>query len=150
MARRALVDFGLNKHYNPLRFMNPKTTSQLKKELLTKKEVLMGLHMQNTKASRDDETLLTDIADRSDVEEAWFTKERMSQHWKSELTHIDTALKRMEMGSFGICEECDDEIPLKRLRVRPDASLCLDCQELMEKEMGSVRAVGPISTTTIH
>jgi RNA polymerase-binding protein DksA len=130
--------------------MNPKTTSQLKKELLTKKDALISLHVQNTKAASDDETLLTDSADRSDVEEAWFTKERMSQHWKTELTHIETALRRIAVGSFGICEECDDEIPLKRLRVRPDASLCLDCQEVMEKEMGSVRAVGPVSTNVIH
>jgi DnaK suppressor protein len=130
--------------------MNLKTISQLQSELLNKKEILIGLQNQTQKASSEDETLVSDAADRSDVEEAWATKERMSQHWKTELRHIETALRRMELGSFGQCEECEEEIPLKRLRVRPDASLCLDCQEVMEKEMGSVRAVGPSSQTILH
>ena len=129
--------------------MNQKTTSQIKKELLNKKEILIGLQSQTKKVSSEDETLVSDAADRSDVEESWFNKERMSQHWKTELNHIETALRRMEVGAFGICEECDEEIPVKRLRVRPDASLCLDCQEIMEKEMGSIRAVGP-SASTLH
>jgi DnaK suppressor protein len=130
--------------------MNQKTTTQLKKELLNKKDLLVGLQNQTKKVSSEDETLVSDAADRSDVEESWFNKERMSQHWKAELIHIETALRRIETGAFGICVECDEEIPVKRLRVRPDATLCLDCQEIMEKEMGSVRAVGPGSTTFIH
>ena len=129
--------------------MNQKTTSQLKKELLSKKEILVNLQNQTKKVSSEDETLVSDAADRSDVEESWFTKERMSQHWKTELLHIETALYRIDTGTFGSCEECDEEIPLKRLRVRPDATLCLDCQEIMEKEMGSIRAVGP-SASTLH
>ena len=129
--------------------MNLKTTNLLKKELLNKKEILVGLQNQNKKVSSEDETLVSDAADRSDVEESWFNKERMSQHWKTELLHIESALRRMEVGAFGICEECDEEIPVKRLRVRPDATLCLDCQEVMEKEMGSIRAVGP-SASTLH
>ena len=127
--------------------MNQKTTSQLKKELLNKKDILVGLQNQTKKVSSEDETMVSDAADRSDVEESWFTKERMSQHWKTELNHIETALRRIETGAFGTCEECDEEIPVKRLRVRPDATLCLDCQEIMEKEMGSIRAVGPGSST---
>jgi len=127
--------------------MNQKTTSQLKKELLNKKDILVNLQNQTKKVSSEDETMVSDAADRSDVEESWFTKERMSQHWKTELNHIETALRRIETGAFGTCEECDEEIPVKRLRVRPDATLCLDCQEIMEKEMGSIRAVGPGSST---
>jgi DnaK suppressor protein len=130
--------------------MNQKTTLQLKTELLNKKDILVNLQSQTKKVSSEDETLVSDAADRSDVEESWFTKERMSQHWKTELLHIETALRRIETGTFGTCEECDEEIPVKRLRVRPDATLCLDCQEIAEKEMGSVRAVGPSSTSMIH
>jgi DnaK suppressor protein len=129
--------------------MNTKTTTQLKTELLNKKQILLGFQNQAKKAASEDETLVTDLADRSDVEEAWASKERMSQHWKTELNNIETALRRMDQGSFGTCKECDEEIPVKRLRVRPDASLCLDCQEIMEKEMGSIRAVGP-GASTLH
>ena len=130
--------------------MNQKTTIQLKTELLNKKEILENLQNQTKKVSSEDETLVSDAADRSDVEESWFTKERMSQHWKTELRHIEVALRRIDTGSFGTCEECDEEIPIKRLRVRPDATLCLDCQEIAEKEQGSIRAVGPSSSSTLH
>lgn len=114
--------------------MNLKTVSILKKELIDKKESLNSLQSQNRKIDSESEAELKDVIDRSDAEEAWFNKERMSQHWKLELTRINSALNRIESGTFGICEDCEDEIPLKRLRVRPDAALCLNCQETNERE----------------
>jgi DnaK suppressor protein len=123
--------------------MNPKTVSQLKSELLTKRETLLNLQALNKKSAMEDDSSMKDVMDRSDVEEAWFAKERMSQHWKVELRQIDTSLQRIEAGTFGVCEECDDEIPVKRLRVRPDANLCLNCQEAHEKETGSTRMSSP-------
>ena len=125
--------------------MNTKTALQLKNELITKKAILLNLQNQTAKQNSDDDASLTDMMDRSEIEESWFAKERMSQHWKTELKQISLALHKIEAGSFGICEECDDEIPVKRLRVRPDASLCLNCQETMEKEMSTIRAAGPNS-----
>jgi DnaK suppressor protein len=119
--------------------MNLKTVGILKKELVEKKESLSTLQSQTRKLDNDSDTELKDVVDRSDAEEAWFTKERMSQHWKLELSRINSALHRIELGTFGICEECDDEIPLKRLRVRPDAALCLNCQETNEREVGQIQ-----------
>jgi len=45
---------------------------------------------------------------------------------------IKDALERLEEGTYGICEECGEEIPEKRLMVRPMASLCIECKK--EKE----------------
>lgn len=130
--------------------MNPKTVVQLKTELLAKKNVITGLQSQTKKPDTDEESSLTDAIDRSDVEEAWFTKERMSQHWKLELIQIEAALQKMENGTFGTCAECDEEIPVKRLRVRPDATLCLYCQETQEKEVAGIRLQGPSSFQLIQ
>lgn len=127
--------------------MNPKTVLQLKKELVNKQKELLNLQKLNQKIEGEPESELKDMADKSDAEEAWFTKERMSQHWKQELTQISTALLKMDQGTFGVCEECDSEIPVKRLRVRPDAALCLYCQESMEKELGPTqRLIRPASS----
>lgn len=123
--------------------MNSKTVNILKKELVEKRESLSSLQVQARKLDNDSDTELKDVIDRSDAEEAWFTKERMSQHWKLELSRIDSALHRIEAGTFGICEECEDEIPLKRLRVRPDAALCLNCQEANEHEEGQTQRANP-------
>lgn len=45
---------------------------------------------------------------------------------------IDAALKRIEEGVFGDCEDCGDEIGLRRLEARPTATLCVTCKEEQE------------------
>ena len=47
---------------------------------------------------------------------------------------IDTAIKKIESGLFGICEECEEPISAKRLEARPEAPLCIQCKEAQEKE----------------
>lgn len=50
------------------------------------------------------------------------------------LDKIDVALRKIEEGTYGECEECDEEISPKRLRARPEAPLCIQCKEAQEKE----------------
>ncbi len=47
---------------------------------------------------------------------------------------IDLALRKIADGSYGMCEECDEMIGLKRLQARPEAPLCIQCKEAQEKE----------------
>ena len=47
---------------------------------------------------------------------------------------IRDALERLEDGTFGICEECGEEIPLKRLMARPVTTLCVECKKEREAE----------------
>lgn len=51
------------------------------------------------------------------------------------IREIDSALRRIEEGSFGCCDECGDDIHPARLRVMPFAKLCLDCQEVRERTL---------------
>lgn len=46
---------------------------------------------------------------------------------------LDQALKRIEEGTFGECQECGDDIETKRLEARPTATLCVGCKEEQEK-----------------
>jgi|YelNatPaOPRAMG01_1025707.scaffolds.fasta_scaffold03394_6 DnaK suppressor protein len=48
-------------------------------------------------------------------------------------TSIERALKAIEKGTYGICERCGSEIDPARLEARPDATLCLKCQEEVER-----------------
>jgi DnaK suppressor protein len=50
-----------------------------------------------------------------------------------ELRRIDTALARINEGSYGQCESCGQEIPQARLQAEPTALRCVKCQELFEK-----------------
>jgi RNA polymerase-binding transcription factor len=49
------------------------------------------------------------------------------------LAKVEEALKRIDMGTFGICEDCGGEIGVKRLQARPVATLCIECKTLQEK-----------------
>ena len=50
------------------------------------------------------------------------------------LYQIDDALKRLEDGSYGICQQCNQAIVMSRLRAVPYASLCIDCQRSKERK----------------
>jgi RNA polymerase-binding transcription factor len=59
---------------------------------------------------------------------------------KSEtLKKIDQALMRLEEGTYGVCQECEKEIPPPRLRALPFAALCRDCQEEAENDVRAAR-----------
>lgn len=49
------------------------------------------------------------------------------------IQQIRMALDRLNHGSYGTCEACGDEIPLKRLQVQPTSTLCVSCKEDREK-----------------
>ncbi len=60
---------------------------------------------------------------------------QLSTH-RETLIKIDAALSKLEDGTYGVCEECGDEISEERLKIMPFAIYCRDCQEkkeLMEK-----------------
>ena len=50
-----------------------------------------------------------------------------------ELASIENALEQMRNGNYGVCEGCDDPIPLARLQALPYAVLCIGCQREAEK-----------------
>lgn len=68
---------------------------------------------------------------------------RLAAHRKA-LLDIDESIRKIEEGSYGICEECGEEIGEKRLKVLPTATLCVVCQgnkerlEAFEKDVTSV------------
>jgi len=64
---------------------------------------------------------------------------RLRGREKSFLDKIEKALAKIEEGSFGKCEACEEEISTKRLEARPETSLCIRCkedQERAEKDFG--------------
>jgi len=58
----------------------------------------------------------------------------LASNEQESLNRIDTALRKIKEGTFGVCEICDKLIPQKRLLAMPYAFHCLKCQELEEKQ----------------
>ena len=80
----------------------------------------------------------TDIAqDLADKAESSYTKEfllSMSDAERSDLLHIDAALKRLDKREYGHCMMCQKEISKKRLTYLPWAPLCIECEEKAETD----------------
>ncbi len=53
---------------------------------------------------------------------------------KKELEEINLALKKIEEGTYGICEMCEEPINEERLKIKPFAKYCIICREIIEKE----------------
>jgi RNA polymerase-binding protein DksA len=54
-----------------------------------------------------------------------------------ELRLIDSALQRLSAGTYGVCTNCEQAIPMARLEAEPTAVRCIHCQELYEKTHAS-------------
>lgn len=80
-----------------------------------------------------------DPTDRASVESDRNFELRIRDRERRLLAKIQEALARIEDGSFGICEECGEDISIKRIEARPVTTLCIDCktkQEDYEKAQG--------------
>lgn len=62
--------------------------------------------------------------------------EQTSQR-RTTLRLIESALRRVHEGSFGVCVACEEEIQIRRLQAVPWTQFCLHCQEEIEEEIGS-------------
>jgi DnaK suppressor protein len=91
----------------------------------------------------EDMTLDTnDLPDEMDLASSEYLQSftfRLRGREKSFLDKINKALERIDNQTFGVCEECADEISVKRLEARPETTLCIRCkedQERAEKDYG--------------
>ncbi len=78
-----------------------------------------------------------DLPDEMDLASSEYIQSfefRLRGREKSLLTKLDLSLRKIEDGSFGICEICDEPIGKKRLEARPETSLCIKCKEDQERE----------------
>ena len=74
-----------------------------------------------------------DIADRASSETDWGIELRTRDRQRKLIAKIDAALRRLEDGSYGFCEETGEPISLKRLDARPIATLSIEAQERHER-----------------
>ena len=63
------------------------------------------------------------------------------------LKKIDQSLDKIQAGTFGVCECCEEDIELSRLEVRPTADLCINCKEAEEDKES--RFAGNVSNMRI-
>ena len=78
-----------------------------------------------------------DLPDEMDLASSEYLQSftfRLRGREKTFLKKIDHALGKIDTNTFGICENCEEEISLKRLEARPETTLCIRCKEDQEKK----------------
>ena len=117
--------------------MDIRTLEDFRKQLIDRRMWLaqqvqkIGKDLSNqAKAGKD----WSEIAQAREAEEVLASIDGEERH---ELDAIDSALERIESGSFGTCGGCGSQISPARLEALPWAALCIDCQEGLEASGGS-------------
>lgn len=114
---------------------NAKHIEELKQTLLERK-ILIESNIQGSRDSIDSlkNSECNDEYDYAEVSSDSFKEGIIANQQIKELEEIEEALKRIEKGTYGICEMCDDPIALGRLRAKPFAKFCTPCREIYEVE----------------
>jgi DnaK suppressor protein len=121
--------------YQPKRgedYMNKDQLEHFRQLLLAWKRELMEEVDRTMLHMKDDAANFPDPNDRATQESEFGLELRTRDRERKLLKKIDSALMRIEDGTYGYCEETGDEIGLRRLEARPVATLCVEAQERRE------------------
>lgn len=138
----AVGDVRLPAGYKPSakeEYMSPKQQEYFRLKLIKWREDLIEESQQTIDNLRDEVRDVGDEAERAQRETENSLELRTRDRYRKLLSQIDKALKRIEEGEYGYCEETGEPIGIDRLEVRPIARFSIDAQErweLRQKHMG--------------
>jgi DnaK suppressor protein len=114
--------------------MSKEQLEEFRKQLEEKRDEIVKRAQQTL---QQDMTLdADDLPDEMDLASSEYLQAftfRLRGREKNLLDKIQRALERIDNGTFGICEECDEPISAKRLEARPETTLCIRCKEEQER-----------------
>jgi DnaK suppressor protein len=114
-------------------FMNPRQREYFRNKLLSWKDEILRESRLTLETLQEESQNHPDMADRASSESDRSLELRTRDRQRKLIAKIDSALKRLEDGTYGYCEETGDPIGIARLDARPTATLSLEAQELHER-----------------
>jgi DnaK suppressor protein len=114
-------------------FMNTRQIEYFRKKLLRWKEDILRESRETLTNLQTATENHPDVADRASSETDKAIELRARDRQRKLISKIDAALRRIEDGSYGYCEETGEPIGLARLDARPIATLSLEAQERHER-----------------
>lgn len=114
-------------------FMNPRMREYFRNKLLGWKEEILRESRGTLENLQEESQNHPDMADRASSESDRALELRTRDRQRKLIGKIDSALKRIDDGTYGYCEETGDPIGVARLDARPTATLSLEAQELHER-----------------
>ena len=128
----------ISKNYRPSikeKFMNSKMKEYFRLKLVNwKKDLLKESSQTLKKLQKEENSPKPDLTDRATEEIERSFELRTRDRERKLINKINGALKRIDDGSYGYCEETGEPIEIKRLEARPVATLSIEAQEMHEKK----------------
>lgn len=125
-----------NAEYKPSEkeeYMNEKQLNYFRGKLLAWREELIAESQETINNLKEENWQEPDLSDRASLETEAGVELRTRNRYLKLIGKIDAALRRIEDGSYGYCEETGDPIGIKRLEARPIATMTIEAQERHEK-----------------
>lgn len=114
-------------------FMNERQLAYFRRKLLNWKSDLMDDSRDTIEGLQDGTRNIPDVTDRASEETDRALELRTRDRQRKLVSKIEAAIRRIDDGEFGYCEETGEPISLKRLDARPIATLSLEAQERHER-----------------
>jgi DnaK suppressor protein len=114
-------------------FMNDRQLEYFKNKLLAWKEEILRESRETVTHLQKETENHADLADRASSETDRALELRTRDRQRKLISKIDQALRRVEDGSYGYCEETGEPIGLARLEARPTATMSVEAQERHER-----------------
>lgn len=114
-------------------YMNANQLQYFKEKLLAWRQELLDESRETLEHLKEENWHEADIADRASIETEAGVELRTRNRYLKLISKIDSALRRIDSGEYGYCEETGEPIGLKRLEARPIATLSIEAQERHER-----------------
>jgi DnaK suppressor protein len=114
-------------------FMNERQKEYFRRKLKAWKDEILRESRSTLSSLQEDVGTLPDLADRASTETDRALELRARDRQRKLISKIDSALRRIEEGEYGYCEETGEPISLARLDARPVATMSLEAQERHER-----------------
>jgi len=115
-------------------FMCERQKDYFRQKLIDWKESILDESRETLLHMQEETRNIPDLADRASAETDRALELRTRDRQRKLIAKIDAALRRIEEGTYGYCEETGEPIALKRLNARPIATLSLEAQEKHERQ----------------
>ena len=113
--------------------MKPQELKYFKKMLNERIDELIKGAGRTVSEMAGEEEVFADPNDRASQESERNLELRIRERERKLIFKMREALQRIDDGTFGICEECEEPISLQRLKVRPVTTFCIDCKTREEQ-----------------
>lgn len=114
-------------------FMNKRQLEYFRRKLTSLKTEVLDESKSTLEGLQDGTRSIPDIADRASEETDRALELRIRDRQRKLVAKIDSALRRIETGEYGYCQDTGEQISLKRLDARPTTTLSLEAQERHER-----------------